>query len=348
MICGTATVNYDEEALMAMLTPHMELGFFVFGEIITRPSAANKNFPYHVRTSQIGIVEEATTGAKFPHHVYGNVTFISDSVPNFTELFSIPQSTGSNTSNTRKQMEDTSSADRSLTSNCVVTTSELSGAPVLLKPSLGKLCIAKYFQQCPFYGASTGSCGSHSGPLEKLRLLSNTKTQLYPLVHPLSELVKENTSCSSFTETRRPPCFTRNRSGPSSRCPLRSRIGLYMGRGGSGAAVGCGGPWAGLKKVDKIQNLADSGRREVLLSASGYVTDGPGNYSVNGNCEWLVEAPSSSYRILLTFMFMDTECTYDYLFIYDGDSPSSPLLASLSGSTLPPTIEATSGKVWYP
>lgn len=38
---------------------------------------------------------------------------------------------------TRKQMEDTSSADRSLTSNCVVTTSELSGAPVLLKPSLG-------------------------------------------------------------------------------------------------------------------------------------------------------------------------------------------------------------------
>ncbi|XP_039208131.1 multiple epidermal growth factor-like domains protein 8 [Crotalus tigris] len=87
------------------------------------------------------------------------------------------------------------------------------------------------------------------------------------------------------------------------------------------------------------------GRREVLHSTSGYVTDGPGNYSVNGNCEWLVEAPTSSYRILLTFMFMDTECTYDYLFVYDGDSPSSPLLASLSGSTLPPIIEATSGKM---
>uniref|UniRef100_A0ACB8FSR9 Multiple epidermal growth factor-like domains protein 8 n=3 Tax=Sphaerodactylus townsendi TaxID=933632 RepID=A0ACB8FSR9_9SAUR len=87
------------------------------------------------------------------------------------------------------------------------------------------------------------------------------------------------------------------------------------------------------------------GERQVLRNASGYVTDGPGNYSVNGNCEWLVEAPSSSYRILLTFMFMDTECTYDYLFIYDGDSSSSPLLASLSGSTLPATIEATSGKM---
>ena len=42
---------------------------------------------------------------------------------------------------------------------------------------------------------------------------------------------------------------------------------------------------------------------------------------------------------------MDTECTYDYLFVYDGDSYQSPLLASLSGNTLPEPIEAKSGKV---
>ncbi|KYO40876.1 hypothetical protein Y1Q_0004213 [Alligator mississippiensis] len=87
------------------------------------------------------------------------------------------------------------------------------------------------------------------------------------------------------------------------------------------------------------------GQRQVLGGSSGYVSDGPGNYSVNGNCEWLIEAPSLQHRILLTFTFMDTECTYDYLFVYDGDSPRSPLLASLSGSTLPPPIEATSGKM---
>ncbi|XP_048355412.1 transmembrane protein 145 isoform X2 [Sphaerodactylus townsendi] len=120
----------------------IQLGIHLYAHavflIMTRPSAANKNFPYHVRTSQIGIVEEAAAGAKFPHHVYGNVTFISDSVPNFTELFSIPQSTGSsNASNPRKQMEETSSADRTLTPSCVVTTSELSGTPMLLKPSMG-------------------------------------------------------------------------------------------------------------------------------------------------------------------------------------------------------------------
>lgn len=56
-------------------------------------------------------------------------------------------------------------------------------------------------------------------------------------------------------------------------------------------------------------------------------------------------APSPRHRVLLTFTFMDTECTYDYLFVYDGDSPRSPLLASLSGSTLPAPLEATSGKV---
>lgn len=48
---------------------------------------------------------------------------------------------------------------------------------------------------------------------------------------------------------------------------------------------------------------------------------------------------------MLNFTFMDTECTYDYLFVYDGDSYQSPLLASLSGNTLPQPIEAKSGKV---
>ncbi len=30
--------------------------------ILTRPAAHNKNFPYHVRTTQIGIMEAMTTG----------------------------------------------------------------------------------------------------------------------------------------------------------------------------------------------------------------------------------------------------------------------------------------------
>lgn len=62
-------------------------------QVITRPSAANKNFPYHVRTSQIGILLSSPKGDEgaesFPHHAYGNSSFLGDSQPNFTELFSI-------------------------------------------------------------------------------------------------------------------------------------------------------------------------------------------------------------------------------------------------------------------
>ncbi|XP_074075480.1 transmembrane protein 145 isoform X4 [Macrotis lagotis] len=81
----------------------IQLGIHLYAHgvflIMTRPSAANKNFPYHVRTSQIASAggpgpEGAPADKSFPQHVYGNVTFISDSVPNFTELFSIPSASG--------------------------------------------------------------------------------------------------------------------------------------------------------------------------------------------------------------------------------------------------------------
>ncbi|XP_043358069.1 transmembrane protein 145 isoform X2 [Dermochelys coriacea] len=110
----------------------IQLGIHLYAHavflIMTRPSAANKNFPYHVRTSQIGIVEEGAPGTKFPHHVYGNVTFISDSVPNFTELFSIPQGPVGGATNAREQVEETPTERM---------TSELSRPHVLLKPPLG-------------------------------------------------------------------------------------------------------------------------------------------------------------------------------------------------------------------
>uniref|UniRef100_A0A4W5QAI4 Transmembrane protein 145 n=1 Tax=Hucho hucho TaxID=62062 RepID=A0A4W5QAI4_9TELE len=67
-------------------------------QAITRPSAANKNFPYHVRTSQIGILlsspKAGVASESFPHHAYGNSSFLGDSQPNFTELFSIQSVSG--------------------------------------------------------------------------------------------------------------------------------------------------------------------------------------------------------------------------------------------------------------
>ncbi|XP_019220013.1 multiple epidermal growth factor-like domains protein 8 [Oreochromis niloticus] len=99
-----------------------------------------------------------------------------------------------------------------------------------------------------------------------------------------------------------------------------------------------------LVKSPVCQAGACKGHRQVLRGPPGYVTSGGGN-SLNGNCEWLIKAPSNSHRIILNFIFMDTECTYDYLFVYDGDSYQSPLLASLSGNKVPQPIEAKSGKM---
>ena len=74
-------------------------------QILTRPSAANTNFPYHVRTSQIGILNEAPTGNQshnvdgFQHHNYGHNPLQGNGLghsPNFTELFTV---SGSNNKN---------------------------------------------------------------------------------------------------------------------------------------------------------------------------------------------------------------------------------------------------------
>ncbi|WAR31429.1 MEGF8-like protein [Mya arenaria] len=54
---------------------------------------------------------------------------------------------------------------------------------------------------------------------------------------------------------------------------------------------------------------------------------------------------SAVNRKLNGFKYIDTECSYDFLFIYDGDSYNSPMLASLSGSNNPETILARSGKM---
>jgi hypothetical protein len=45
---------------------------------------------------------------------------------------------------------------------------------------------------------------------------------------------------------------------------------------------------------------------------------------------------------------MGTECSYDYVFVYDGDSFKSPLLGSFSGKTEPQQVTSSSGYVSLP
>ena len=50
--------------------------------------------------------------------------------------------------------------------------------------------------------------------------------------------------------------------------------------------------------------------------------------------------------MLLTLTEVETECGFDFLFVFDGPAPRGRLLAALSGNAPPPPLlEAPSGQV---
>ncbi|PNI81645.1 ATRNL1 isoform 10, partial [Pan troglodytes] len=90
------------------------------------------------------------------------------------------------------------------------------------------------------------------------------------------------------------------------------------------------------------------GRR--LTEPSGYLTDGPINYKYKTKCTWLIEGyPNAVLR--LRFNHFATECSWDHMYVYDGDSIYAPLIAVLSGLIVPeirgnetvPEVVTTSG-----
>ncbi|XP_015121638.1 multiple epidermal growth factor-like domains protein 8 [Diachasma alloeum] len=85
--------------------------------------------------------------------------------------------------------------------------------------------------------------------------------------------------------------------------------------------------------------------RKVFTDTWGMISDGPmgSNYTQDSHCEWLIKANNSQQFITLSFRTMGTECSYDYVFVYDGDSFRSPLLGSFSGKTEPQQVTSSSG-----
>ncbi|XP_039300291.1 attractin-like protein 1 isoform X2 [Nilaparvata lugens] len=74
------------------------------------------------------------------------------------------------------------------------------------------------------------------------------------------------------------------------------------------------------------------GGKVRLSGPSGVIHDGVGNYSTDVKCSWLIDAGSSpNASIRLHFEEFATECGWDHLYIFDGDSVHSKLLAVLSG-----------------
>ncbi|XP_023931409.1 multiple epidermal growth factor-like domains protein 8 isoform X3 [Lingula anatina] len=85
--------------------------------------------------------------------------------------------------------------------------------------------------------------------------------------------------------------------------------------------------------------------RYLLNGTYGVINHGnaQGKYLPSMHCEWLIDAGSTSKYITLSFSRMSTECSYDQLFVYDGQAYSSPMIGSFSGESVPDTVTATSG-----
>ncbi|KAM6956454.1 attractin-like protein 1 [Aplochiton taeniatus] len=105
----------------------------------------------------------------------------------------------------------------------------------------------------------------------------------------------------------------------------------------------CNQGWVG----DQCQHCQG---RFKLTEPSGSLTDGPVNYKYKTKCTWLIEGyPNTLLR--LRFTHFATECSWDHMYVYDGDSVYAPLIAVFSGLVVPesrgnetvPEVVATSG-----
>jgi len=75
------------------------------------------------------------------------------------------------------------------------------------------------------------------------------------------------------------------------------------------------------------------GGKVKLNSSEGWLADAVGNYTVDSKCTWLIEAPSADSNIRLHLKEFATECGWDHLYIFDGDSVFSDVVGVLSGMT---------------
>jgi N-acetyl-anhydromuramyl-L-alanine amidase AmpD len=86
----------------------------------------------------------------------------------------------------------------------------------------------------------------------------------------------------------------------------------------------------------------------TLTNASGSITDPgghPGNYG-NDVRQCILIAPTGASKVTLSFTVFDLESNNDYLWVFDGDNPNATLIGKYTGSTIPPTLTANSGKMF--
>jgi hypothetical protein len=75
------------------------------------------------------------------------------------------------------------------------------------------------------------------------------------------------------------------------------------------------------------------GGRVRLDQTSGFISDGNKNYTADQQCTWLIDGRRHGNQsvIRLKFVEFETECNWDHLYVFKGDSMYAPLVAAFSG-----------------
>lgn len=107
------------------------------------------------------------------------------------------------------------------------------------------------------------------------------------------------------------------------------------------------GPYWDWNKYYDLLNPYAAATVNTYTACSGTFYDSGGsaaNYGSDERIFYLLK-PTGAGTVSLNFSSLNLETNYDYLYVYDGESYNDPLIATLNGTTLPPTIIGTSGKL---
>lgn len=93
--------------------------------------------------------------------------------------------------------------------------------------------------------------------------------------------------------------------------------------------------------------LPDYCSQEILTDTSGTFSDGSGikNYSNNSLCSWSIQVQNAGL-ITIGFTNFDIEPTHDFIKIYDPTKTPSKLIATYSGSNIPPETQVYSNSAF--
>ncbi|XP_012283189.1 bone morphogenetic protein 1 [Orussus abietinus] len=107
----------------------------------------------------------------------------------------------------------------------------------------------------------------------------------------------------------------------------------------------------GFKLHENSHDCTEGGCKFEITAPQGTITSPnyPNDYPGRKDCVWHFTT-TPGHRIKLMFTVFDIEphqeCTYDYVAIYDGDSPESLTLGTFCGNKLPHPISATGNQMY--